>query len=849
MVDSELSIDTSPAALKRKDAADNNATEETTEQHANTDFSLYLPTTDAGSDKDAHYAATASPAKRPRVEEKQKDDEDDEDYHAALMHLNDTEQLQFLADQLKPTDVSTPAPEMHDMDVDQPGPSAHSTHGASVGGSSGSYKTTFTQATYNDLFEGDQISDPLFVLRIKSLPILDNLSTQILNTLGRGAYMDAIAIATQPETDQGQAFQILMSLFEQTKTIYCDDAFLNARELHLNNPREHGIVVQKTNLATFVSAVFGAAKVGFFHLNEHFLDTFVVENGRLLKPQGALFLDLKTQAYISAMGQVERSQKEILDDLFPEDMDKILLARKTNSKILAPSESDFVARCRRRRDHLAATDPSGDISGKYSWLAFVRDLSEYISKNSQLILTGKSARATASEEGEPRKQSAGGPGSRPGPRRRTTAKDNSPVVADDAHRRMSGVSMVNEEELSTIDFTLLEKSTSAAPAPAASSSAPAQRAPYYQRRPWTQEEEEALMSGLNAVQGPLWSQILELYGPGGRISEVLKDRNQVQLKDKARNLKLFFLKTGVKMPDVLRFVTGDVRTREKSAKRTRKNIQAKTMKERAQAQLLQQQQHELEQQQQQQHLEQQQQRQQASSSQQHYHAVFASQSEPAAGHAVGSPGMSVSHGHTHDNADVFETVGIHNSAGVPTPAAQVPADQEVESVAGASRANADLAGHHELEATNEPPPPSSVDEAAAIAAAPASSAAQGVPPSSTDLTGADHNTPAGSVPEPETEPAPVSSPVSAVSQAQHVVVAPEAEAEAENEQEDESANLFSLMQEVGEYLEKSEQQQQQQQQQADEQEQDQEPKEDGARGSEHGARVPEAGLEQGEPRE
>jgi protein TBF1 len=81
------------------------------------------------------------------------------------------------------------------------------------------------------------------------------------------------------------------------------------------------------------------------------------------------------------------------------------------------------------------------------------------------------------------------------------------------------------------------------------------------RRPWTQEEEKALLDGLERVKGPHWSQILALYGAGGSISEVLKDRNQVQLKDKARNLKLFFLKSGVEVPGYLKRVTGELRTR------------------------------------------------------------------------------------------------------------------------------------------------------------------------------------------------------------------------------------------------------------------------------------------------
>jgi hypothetical protein len=85
-----------------------------------------------------------------------------------------------------------------------------------------------------------------------------------------------------------------------------------------------------------------------------------------------------------------------------------------------------------------------------------------------------------------------------------------------------------------------------------------------QRRPWSTEEENALMAGLDAVKGPHWSQILALYGTKGSINEILKDRNQVQLKDKARNLKLFFLKSGIEVPYFLQSVTGELKTRAPS---------------------------------------------------------------------------------------------------------------------------------------------------------------------------------------------------------------------------------------------------------------------------------------------
>jgi len=72
------------------------------------------------------------------------------------------------------------------------------------------------------------------------------------------------------------------------------------------------------------------------------------------------------------------------------------------------------------------------------------------------------------------------------------------------------------------------------------------------------------MAGLDMVKGPHWSQILTLFGQNGTMSDILKDRTQVQLKDKARNLKLFFLKTNSEMPYYLQCVTGELKTRAPS---------------------------------------------------------------------------------------------------------------------------------------------------------------------------------------------------------------------------------------------------------------------------------------------
>lgn len=74
--------------------------------------------------------------------------------------------------------------------------------------------------------------------------------------------------------------------------------------------------------------------------------------------------------------------------------------------------------------------------------------------------------------------------------------------------------------------------------------------------PWSKEEESALERGLRRFSGPYWSDILGLFGPNGSVSDVLKDRDEAQMEDKACRMKISFLKKGVKFPFYLRPVTG-----------------------------------------------------------------------------------------------------------------------------------------------------------------------------------------------------------------------------------------------------------------------------------------------------
>ncbi|KAI9832276.1 MAG: hypothetical protein M1819_004454 [Sarea resinae] len=453
-------------------------------------------------------------------------------------------------------------------------------------------------------------------LKVQSLPILDNLATQILGSLAKKSYPELLSIVTEEDSESGQAYSTLKSLFDHTKKVYSQhDPFLSPYQLNLHEQSQLD-TIRKTNLTTFVTSVFGSQDVGFYHLNEFFFDTFVPEGGRLLKSQGALFLDLKTQAYISAMSHGERSREEILEDLFPTDLEQWLLDRRPGAKQLAPSELDFVKRAQSRREHLL--ELSGDdkaiaaLPDRYAWEDFLRDVSNYVSKNFNNVARRTHAGRERHSFQAPEYQAPVEDDQTQLPNEQETQVDDTteddviqkaaravqvalygeshdqqiPQEAGQEHQYQQGqpshqpeYNPYNGHSDSTHDLSqslgdvpdipyhtqtaptqvLYERARQAATAKASPNNRRAGLPS--QRRPWTTEEENALMAGLDRVKGPHWSQILAMFGAGGTVNEVLKDRNQVQLKDKARNLKLFFLKSGIEVPYYLQFVTGELKTR------------------------------------------------------------------------------------------------------------------------------------------------------------------------------------------------------------------------------------------------------------------------------------------------
>lgn len=227
-----------------------------------------------------------------------------------------------------------------------------------------------------------------------------------------------IVTGTPAASPLSHNYMALLHLFDATKKqLYSEEqyqAFLDPDILNFKEMQERK-VIRKANLATFISSVFGSVDVGFFHLNEGFLTTMAPDGGRLLKEVAKLFLDLKTQAYISAMGQPSRDQNAILNDLFPtaQQLTHLFVQRRTTGTLtttptqedLTPAELEFITKMKRRRDLLLALGDGDkqveELKDTYSWEAFLRDLRGYIAKNWEVIVGSRGGRPRRSMKKRP----------------------------------------------------------------------------------------------------------------------------------------------------------------------------------------------------------------------------------------------------------------------------------------------------------------------------------------------------------------------------------------------------------------------------------------------------------------
>lgn len=385
---------------------------------------------------------------------------------------------------------------------------------------------------------------------------------------------------------------MLFALFKQVKKVYTSSPLLVVQDIApglwledekcpyiLRNQEDLVLTaIRKTNIVTYLLTIMGRLQYGFSFLDDNFIEIFcpvttdlpfeaeralTTSLGRLLKPQAVLYLNLKTHAFISAMEpfrnnatEFSSARERILNCIFAPDMEEYLLAkRRLRSAKLSPSEEDFVKRCAHRREKLLAQESLNLLMAEYDWLEFFKEIFFYIQRNVGVLVWGKRGNDLTTSFID-----TGGLGDSAGLEAETP----------DQTSLQAGTSRLSSEPLTDASGDVTAQGQSKRPSPAPFKEAPPTKK-LKQKRLWTKQEEGALVEALKA-HGPAWSKILELHGAGGSISESLKNRTQVQLKDKARNWKMYFLKGGLPVPEYLCKVTGDLERDEKSKQRFKSRV-------------------------------------------------------------------------------------------------------------------------------------------------------------------------------------------------------------------------------------------------------------------------------------
>ncbi|AAS51322.1 ACR096Wp [Eremothecium gossypii ATCC 10895] len=468
-------------------------------------------------------------------------------------------------------------------------------------------------------------------LTLKSLPLLNDISTQLLRLLTITPLHVLTGSVQEDKAAQAEheLFHVLVDALIEVKEVYGDTSLLTVYDvapgiwfpgcdppLILRNFEQFVLAtIRKCNLVMFMLTLLGKFQYGFQFLNECFIDIFCPSNsystsdggkdtgsysvqsnasftpctstfsgsltsaigGRLLKTHTVLYLNMKTQAFIAAMEQEDPllNRKQILDTLFPADMATYLQLKSgepANEFQLTPSEKDFITRCQRRRETLEANTDLRDIMELYKWSDFLKEFLAYVSKNVSLLVFGKRAKCAAPKQFElsdslgyaPIQNARLSSAVHPSDSSITPAAVNTPIASaspNEVDQRTDGVKAPNGVSSCSVPSGHLNEPIIA-------------RKKLQQKRMWVKEEEEALISALK-VYGPAWSKILEYHGAGGSVSETLKNRTQVQLKDKARNWKMHYLKKGAPVPFYLLKVTGNLEREEKFKKRSKAKRKSK----------------------------------------------------------------------------------------------------------------------------------------------------------------------------------------------------------------------------------------------------------------------------------
>jgi len=195
-------------------------------------------------------------------------------------------------------------------------------------------------------------SNPFFVMRSMSLPVLGNIAVQILLRLSQQSRAETDSLLSDAKSDFRKSYDMVAEAFRATRRIFSDTPLLSADELEISDSEDRE-TIRISNLAATAASAFVAHDVPLGDVHEAFFTIFIPEDGEYKDSLSDLLVCIKTRLFLDEASRAEQGQSQTnpLDTFFPLNFDETLKQR-SGDVLLTPDEQQLVNKLKERRDLL-----------------------------------------------------------------------------------------------------------------------------------------------------------------------------------------------------------------------------------------------------------------------------------------------------------------------------------------------------------------------------------------------------------------------------------------------------------------------------------------------------------------
>ncbi len=208
-------------------------------------------------------------------------------------------------------------------------------------------------------------SNPFYVMRSMSLPVLGNVAVQILLRLSQQPLAETEALLSDANSAFRKAYDMLRDMFRPIRKAFSDSPLLSPDELDITDSEDRE-TIRMSNLGATAASVLGAHDVSLHDVHDAFFSIFIPEDGEYRSVLTDLLVSLKTRLLLDALNKPDQSQPvaQLLDSLFPTNFADSMKLR-SGDPVLNVDEEALVTKLRERRDQLVKSAADESIKRRF----------------------------------------------------------------------------------------------------------------------------------------------------------------------------------------------------------------------------------------------------------------------------------------------------------------------------------------------------------------------------------------------------------------------------------------------------------------------------------------------------